>query len=1372
MSGRWNAVARTLAASAVALALIGSGTAAAVDDPSEQITFATQQTGTYAGMPLFDGVPEHLDAYLEALVNYAGLEASANWANGRRGDFTIPTGPNAGKVVPGAMQFDEGIQGVSTDFPAPIAMGQTWNADLVGQIGEVIAEENLYKESFTNSISAFNPLISAALQDIRPNPLSGRLDEGFGEDPQHASVLIDEMSRGLTGIDEEANPDGFWAKSVVDTKHFTAYAAQWFRRTGNIDVSSRALMEYWSVPAMDGFESGAIDAFLTTYGRTNGVPNSISPLIAHVQGLSPWGGMYSTPDNGAENRLHVPNAYSNGFDIQYAPTWGDATALFAIADAGSIAATGRDPLRNAELIQRAQNGTYGVSEEDIFELAKKQMSPLVRMGLFNERDENGLPVDYPFVGLSAASTTPIDATVPAHQSTALQAAQESIVLLKNDDLLPLSKDASLAVVGPLSDARFRTTRAIASPNLPNSGLTPVQGIDAVSEGDITKATDGNVVRFLSVSTGNYLTLGAEASPTLNASTPDPEAAATFEAFAWGQGAYGYRSTENGKWLRYGSGAVTVDQTVDFGGKTASTPYRLRPIDNGDGTVSFVVESYSESFGGGFETRYYTNGRYLTIDPATGRAGVTGPLTDATNAEALRTDAAKFVVETTQTAGTQAVAADENYAVVVVGSPARNSAGEGADRSDLALGADQYELVKTVANAYPGRTVVVVSTVSPVLMGQIQNNSKVAAVVQAPDAGEYGNYALGQVLFGDYAPTGRLTQTWYASMNALPAIDSYSVPEGENITKTLASLDPRFTVDMTNGDPVETELTYKYTDAYATYPFGYGLSYSTFAYGDLQVQQDGGSFSATVDVTNTGDVTTSDVVQLYAANENSTYGDAAPKRQLVAFEKVEVPAGATVQVTLQFDADALAVWDVNVNEMTVEPGTYRFEVGRSSRNILRTVELDVAGDALAVLDAVTAPANVFDHSFDASDVTYREASKANTVQGLNDDELVSGYYVVASRAAGAWTALNDVNLGNAASVTLSVGSTNPAPGRIELRLDSPTGTKIAEVTVDATGPSDYVIPGAVPAGDIPVRELAYTTVSSDVVGATGGVHDVYLVFSDRDLRVQDLQITTAPVSKDALDAAIAAASALEAGDYTPDSFALLTEALDAATAVSASVFATQAEVDAATQALTAAQAALVAVDGSTFTDVPPSHPFHADITWLADEGITTGYADGSFRPLGSVNRDAMAAFLFRLTHPGEEAPACTAAPFSDVATSHPFCAEIAWLKSSGIASGYADGTFRPSAPVARDAMAAFIYRAVNGDTAPQACTSAPFVDVPTTQPFCGQIAWMKAEGLANGWSDGTYRPGASIERQAMAAFLHRLADSGKLLAPTGNDTAGE
>lgn len=1085
--------------------------ASAQSSVAAAVPFATQQGGTYDGMPLFDGNPDHVDAYLNVLVDYVGIEGAIFWAQGQRGDFTILSGPNAGRIVPGAARFDEGVQGISTDFPAPIAIGQTWNSRLAKEVGQVIGEENLYQEDFLDSISTFNPMLSAPQQDIRINPLSGRLDEGFGEDPQHASVMIDQTSRGMSGIDAEGNDQGFWTKNMLDTKHYTGYLAQWFRRTSDNSISARALMEYYVEPARKSFESGAIDAMLTTFGRTNGVPNIISPLIADVQQKAPWGGVYSVNDINGHRELSLDYAFSNGFDTKYTPSQDTATALMAIADAGSIAVN--DPSgspKNAALLQQLDLGTYGVTVEDVEELAKTQIVPLVRMGLFNERDAQGYPVNYPFLDLSAASGEVLDASRPEHQSTALRAAQESIVLLKNDQkTLPLKDDASLGIVGPVSDARFRTTRAVATPQLAGAGLTPLQGIAERAEKEVFSATDGNVVALRAVANGQYLRAGD--GDALTATGPQASEATSFEAFAWGQEGYSFRSEASGKWLQYLNGVVTVGGTQEFGTSRTEMPYRLRQQNNDDGTVSFVVENFSTSFGGGFERRNYTNGRYLTVDPATGQVGVTGVLTDAPTAAALNTPSTKFTIDTVQAAGSEITALERSerpkYAVVVIGAPPRHSAGEGSDRSELELGPDQYALVDRVAQAYPRRTIVVISNTTPVAVDSIQKNNKVAAIVQVPDNGEYGNLALGQMLFGDYAPSGRLSQTWYASTDALPPLDEYSIPEGQDALIGLDDLDPRFTVDMSNGDPYDTELTYAHTEAPVTYEFGYGLSYTDFAYSRFSVNapaEGSSTWTATVTIRNKGTVDASEVVQLYAANPGASYGDAAPKRQLVAFGKVDVPARSSQQVTLEFDASALALWNTNTDKMEVEAGQYRFEVGHSSNDIRATRVTPVRGASFGNTDASSAPINVFDHSFAASGVAYREASKQNTVEGLHEDDLVHGYYSVLAKTPGAWTAIDDVVMDGASKALVSVATQNEQSS-LELRVDRPDGPVVGTASFGPTGVSEYVIPGSRPEGDVPVREIGYRTLTIDLPKGLKGRHDLYVVFGAKDVRVRDLQL---------------------------------------------------------------------------------------------------------------------------------------------------------------------------------------------------------------------------------------------------------------------------
>lgn len=172
----------------------------------------------------------------------------------------------------------------------------------------------------------------------------------------------------------------------------------------------------------------------------------------------------------------------------------------------------------------------------------------------------------------------------------------------------------------------------------------------------------------------------------------------------------------------------------------------------------------------------------------------------------------------------------------------------------------------------------------------------------------------------------------------------------------------------------------------------------------------------------------------------------------------------------------------------------------------------------------------------------------------------------------------------------------------------------------------------------------------------------------------------------------------------------------------------------------------------FRDVPPGMAFETDIRWLADRGVSTGWTDGTYRPIDPISREAMAAFVYRLAGSPEFTPPATS-PFTDIPTTHMFYKQITWLAATGITTGYPDGTFRPSATTHRDAMAAYLYRLygspdVNLDAAPG------FDDVAEGNAFYPEIAWLASTGISTGYPDGTFRPLTPVNRDAMAAFMHR------------------
>ena len=178
----------------------------------------------------------------------------------------------------------------------------------------------------------------------------------------------------------------------------------------------------------------------------------------------------------------------------------------------------------------------------------------------------------------------------------------------------------------------------------------------------------------------------------------------------------------------------------------------------------------------------------------------------------------------------------------------------------------------------------------------------------------------------------------------------------------------------------------------------------------------------------------------------------------------------------------------------------------------------------------------------------------------------------------------------------------------------------------------------------------------------------------------------------------------------------------------------------------------------FGDVPVASPFHREIAWLAEAGITTGRADGTFGPAESISREAMAAFLYRLSGAevaGYEPPSTPL--FSDVPTDHPFYAAISWLAESGVTTGYADGTFGPGRPVSREAVAAFLYRfAGAGEDGYEPPEEQAFSDVQPGYGFFTEISWLAESGITDGYDDGRFGATDEISREAVAAFLCRFA----------------
>ena len=173
----------------------------------------------------------------------------------------------------------------------------------------------------------------------------------------------------------------------------------------------------------------------------------------------------------------------------------------------------------------------------------------------------------------------------------------------------------------------------------------------------------------------------------------------------------------------------------------------------------------------------------------------------------------------------------------------------------------------------------------------------------------------------------------------------------------------------------------------------------------------------------------------------------------------------------------------------------------------------------------------------------------------------------------------------------------------------------------------------------------------------------------------------------------------------------------------------------------------------FRDVPSTHPYFTEINWMKTAGITTGWSAVIYNPNAVVNRGDLSVFLYRVAgKPAYTAPKVSR--FKDVKVGHPFYKEIHWAAAKGLSTGWADGTYRPAMVITRDAMAVYMYRAAGSPkyTAPKVPL---YKDVKVGSTGYKEIHWLMSTGVGSVWADKTYRPRVALTRSAAAYYLYRF-----------------
>ncbi|MBW8751587.1 MAG: glycoside hydrolase family 3 C-terminal domain-containing protein, partial [Propionibacteriales bacterium] len=764
----------------------------------------------------------------------------------------------------------------ATVFPQAVGLASTWDPDLVEQVGSAVGDE-------ARAYNEINPRLWglqlwAPVVNLLRDPRWGRNEEGYSEDPELTGVISTRYGRGLEGNDPT------YLKTAPVLKHFYAYNNETNRNTSSSNVPPRIKHEYDFRAFRPAIEANAATGVMASYNEVNGRPTHVDRELNDT--VRSWTDqtLYNVSD------AWGPHAVTQAQHFYDDETEAYASVLKAGVDGFTVDDNNPEPLV-ATLKDALDRGL--LTESDIDEAVRHVLTIRTRLGQF---DPDGGPY-------AATSKDVLDS--PAHRQLNRKAAEEAMVLLRNDSRkLPLDPKAThkVAVVGPLSDQLFSDWYGATLPY----AVTPLDGIrQRLGDSASVAGVEGlDRVALKDSATGRYLTAtGTSAADAVTASaSATPPATAQWDVNDWMADVSTLRNADNGHYLTGNFGPFNTSATTPSGWYVQQQfRFEAQP----DGTVLLQYVGYETN-----ESWWWIPGHYVTV-AADGTVG-TGTKEQAAHFE-------REVVSDGSDAAA-AAAATSDAAVVVVGSNPFVYGRENHDRTSMALGASQQQLIKKVRAANPN-TIVVMESSYPTTMTEQPDS-----LLWTTHAGSETGNAVAETIFGDNDPSGRLTQTWYRSDADLPK-------------------------DLTEYDISKTDQTYLYFRGDPLYAFGHGLSYTSFKYSRLRPERTAmggnGTVRVSVDVTNTGNRAGSEVVQLYSHQRTSR--DKQPLRELKAFRKVTLSPGQTQTVTFPVRAADLAHWDVTRDRWVVESSAYDLMVGSASDDIRQRATVEVHGETIPPRD---------------------------------------------------------------------------------------------------------------------------------------------------------------------------------------------------------------------------------------------------------------------------------------------------------------------------------------------------------------------------------------------------------------------------------------
>jgi beta-glucosidase len=789
--------------------------------------------------------------------------------------------------IPEYNWWNEGLHGVAragiaTVFPQAIGLAATFDEGLIHKDAEAISTEFRAKYNvgrgkdgaaeWYKGLTVWSPNIN-----IFRDPRWGRGQETYGEDPFLTSKLGVAFVKGLQGDDAR------YLKVVATPKHFAVHSGpEATRHEVDVTVTRHDLTDTYLPAFRATVIEGKADSVMCAYNSINGEPACSNHMLLGEYLRADWKfGGYVVSDCGA------------GVDISehhhFKPTMeeGVTSALKAGMDLFcGVPPQERVHAERTAVLNAVHQGI--LAEADIDRAVTRLLTARFRLGLFDP------PAMVPWSTLGASAND-----TPAHRELALKTARESIVLLKNENhLLPLKKTyAKIAVIGPNADSLDALEGNYnGTPSAPVTILAGLKARFANSKISFVQGTGltGTVVRPVP-STVLYSSVAKSLHGLKGEYFDNKEL----------QGEPVLRRNDSSVNFTWAFNGVSPRLKKDYSVRWTGV---LAPEESGDYLLGFTGQD-------GY--RVWVDEKIFVEDwtPHRPSTTTTAPIhleknhTYALRIEyfqTIRSAEAKLVWGIPGQEEEKAISAAQNadLVVMVLGLSARIEGEEmkvkaegfsGGDRTSLDLPAPQEQLLEKVVAS--GKPVVLVLTSGSALSVNWAAQH-VPAILEAWYPGESGGTAIAGALAGDFSPSGRLPITFYKSASQLPPFEDYSM----------------------------SKRTYRYFDGETLYPFGYGLSYSSFGYANPHAKEslNGGveQVSLSLDVTNTGAMPAEEVVQVYLTHQETS---GAPLRELKGFQRVRLARGEKRSITFTLTDRDLSVVDA-AGQRKVLPGIVNVWIG--------------------------------------------------------------------------------------------------------------------------------------------------------------------------------------------------------------------------------------------------------------------------------------------------------------------------------------------------------------------------------------------------------------------------------------------------------------